>query len=755
MKRLLLLILNVLLISAPAFATTYYASTGGGGAASCVDNGANVCTLARAVVVASTGTNTIQCAAGSYSISTELTLGSGNTGANLTFTCATADGCTWTTTGSTVVVDIEPTMVSGTVTFDDIIIDDGGADFSIRNQAPEVNVVFKNGSINNTDATQGIGLNFTTDTTNKISLESGEDSVVNIKTGATTNVKIAQKIVVGASNIVVNRIAFKLQKKCGNKGTTCDEFVSGESWDYRNDETLTYTIETDNAGAPSGTPVTNGTATTILAADTEYKSDQWTPASFASNVTLTASTTYWLVLTGSYTASATNYIAASTDTGDGYASGDCSLFDATNWAGCTAGTDLLFVIDRAHTRTATVQDSTFTTRSSCIVMGWSTSATVQRNSLSSTVASAVSFAANGWQQVIPPQVNSALIEDNVFDISANGALAITAGTNNVSKAYVNSIAIIGNTGTVSMFFNFPSFVKRLLVKDNDIEIAYSGQAPIFVGKEVDGTDPQEINENPFDFIVIEGNRLNYSAASHNHLIGIFMGANNGVLRDNTILAPGSGGMGIVLKADYWTVDHNNYYGISPGLYVSGTIGSKVTNNTLYCVPTTSADGCLLIRNHQDNVYGGEHGIPYTNYISDNVVVQSDPDTFAYDFGNTADLGIGRNTQQWSTYSDNNVYWSPNSTYVATIETVSNTENLTVAEGISTLQTTWQSANYSDADSLSRYNDMNSYILDPGLADPANGNFRSTNSTVKNGGTVQNTSIGSYQSSGGRKWIGQN
>jgi hypothetical protein len=719
-----------------------------------VDSGANVCTLARAVVVASTGTNTIQCAAGTYAITTELSLGSGNTGANLTFTCATTDGCTWNSTGSGQVVDIETTMVSGTVTFDDITIDDGaGSDFGIRNNSPEVSVVFKNGSINNTDATQGMGINFTTDTTNKISLESGEDTVTNIKTGATTNVKIAQKIV-PAANITVNRIAFKLQRKCGNLGTTCDQFVSGESWDYRNAETLTYTIETDTAGAPSGTPVTNGTATTIRAFDTEYKSDQWTPASFASNVALTSGTTYWLVLTGSYAASATNYITASTDTGNGYASGDCSTYNATSWTGCSAGTDLLFAIDRAHTRKATIQDSVFTVRSLAVVIGWAESVTIQRNTITSTASGAMSFSGNGWQQVISPQINNILVEGNDINVSNSGSVAISAGTNAIAKSWVNSLIVKDNTGDIEVFLSIPSFVRRLLVQGNTMTINYAGNTPFYLGKEVDGTDPMEINENPFEQIVVEDNYLTYAAASHNHLMLLAIGAENGVMRNNTILSPGTGGWGIVLKADGWLIDHNSVAGVSPNLYVSGTNNSKVTNNTFYCSAATT-DGCLLVRTHQNNVYGGKHGLPLNTYIKDNIVYMTDSTEAAYDWGATNDVGPGRTTEYWSAVSDNNIYYAPNNaTRTATINSPGGTEDVTAAEGIAVVRSTFQSSTYSVAGSFSYYNDQNSTFGDPALADPANGNFRSSSSTVKNGGSIDNTSIGSYQSSGGRKWIGR-
>lgn len=60
-------------------------------------------------------------------------------------------------------------------------------------------------------------------------------------------------------------------------------------------ETLTLSIQTDNAGSPSGTPVTNGTAQVI---DMETLSDswEWLTFTFATQPTLSNNTTYWLVL---------------------------------------------------------------------------------------------------------------------------------------------------------------------------------------------------------------------------------------------------------------------------------------------------------------------------------------------------------------------------------------------------------------------------------------------------------------------------
>ena len=87
----------------------------------------------------------------------------------------------------------------------------------------------------------------------------------------------------------VKRVALKLKKA----GTIAS------------DKILTLTIETDNAGAPSGTAL--GTAT-ILANSVGATYD-WYDFVFTAPVDVANSTVYHLVLTSNYTASDTNYIS--------------------------------------------------------------------------------------------------------------------------------------------------------------------------------------------------------------------------------------------------------------------------------------------------------------------------------------------------------------------------------------------------------------------------------------------------------------
>jgi len=90
-------------------------------------------------------------------------------------------------------------------------------------------------------------------------------------------------------------------------------------------------IHPNSSGVPSGTPVTNGTATAIDTDDlaTTYA---WITFTFATNPSLTAGTQYHLVLTGRFTISAVNYVHWGVDDYDVvYPDGSMSLEDGTTW----------------------------------------------------------------------------------------------------------------------------------------------------------------------------------------------------------------------------------------------------------------------------------------------------------------------------------------------------------------------------------------------------------------------------------------
>lgn len=756
MKKVFLFLI-LFFVTVDAQATTYYASSSGSGSASCVDSGANVCTLQRAVTVASTGTHTIECAAGTYNITTELTFTSTNTGANITIQPAAGATVTLGSTGSSAVVDIETSMVSGTITFDGIDISDNGADYSIRNQSPEVNVVFRNGEITNSDASVGTAIFIDTDTTNRISQVAGDDSSSTLRYASTTSVKVAQKITVGGSNITVNRVGLFLEK--------IGDLV------YSDGDVLTVTLETDNTGEPSGTPVTNGTSDDLLAFDVSSRygctgstctTGAWEFFNFSSNVTLSASTAYWIVLSGDYTASSTNAVKWHKDaTSGGYAGGDGATFDGTNWTDET-DVDYLFAVDRNHTRDLTVTDSVFTTRGIAIILGWNDDATITGNNFTATATGTVISGASTNEQTYSGIYHDrVLIEDNNFTPFQAAASLFVFGTQTQAHTYTNVIIFKDNTGEAGFLTQPKEFVRKLFIEGNDIEITDSGNPPIGFGIETDGSDPREVNKAPFEQIIVENNTFNFSATAHNHLFLLGQGSDNGILRNNTIIAPngvgaGGGGWGIVVKSNGWLIEGNRYYGPGPAVYLSGTNHTRVVYNTLETYDATGSNAAVVLAYHQDHIYGGNTGVPKYNYVADNIIISNgafaalrDCDIVNCNTGSASTAGLGRTAEYWSNRIDNNVYYARDNATHYQIGAGAVAENVTLAEGIATVRTTWESSTYSNSNSLSQYNDMssNSVIADPSVGAAASGIFTTSSSHIVNKGSIPGTNIGGHQTSG--------
>jgi hypothetical protein len=145
MKRLILLIAFALLPSL-ASAATFFADPAGGGAASCVDSGANVCTLTRALTVAATG-DTITAACGTYSqAGTTVTVSKNVTIAPVTALCATITG-----TNATSIVTLTPSNDANILTFQNFIVQNtGGATSStmiVSNVAYDATVVMNGNTI--------------------------------------------------------------------------------------------------------------------------------------------------------------------------------------------------------------------------------------------------------------------------------------------------------------------------------------------------------------------------------------------------------------------------------------------------------------------------------------------------------------------------------------------------------------------------------------------------------------------------------
>ncbi|MDO8671247.1 MAG: choice-of-anchor R domain-containing protein [Dehalococcoidia bacterium] len=105
--------------------------------------------------------------------------------------------------------------------------------------------------------------------------------------------------------------------------------------------TLTLKIETDTAGAPSGTQVTNASAT--LLTSSVPGGYGYCDFAFTNPVWLTGDTTYHLVLSISGTADSTNYIAWGRDDSTSYGSGAAAKYSGAAWS-TIASAALIFTL---------------------------------------------------------------------------------------------------------------------------------------------------------------------------------------------------------------------------------------------------------------------------------------------------------------------------------------------------------------------------------------------------------------------------
>lgn len=155
-----------------------------------------------------------------------------------------------------------------------------------------------------------------------------QDTSLELLEGATTNVKLAAKLVVGGTAIEgIPRIGLWL-KRVGS--------VSGN---------ISVKIEPDSSGDPSGTAITNGTSANVDASALST-SFAWVEFSFAIEPTLSASTTYWIVLQGTYSASGSVNVEWGIDT---VASGGLvSKFDNTSWTAVTTQTPNMYYVTRDY-----------------------------------------------------------------------------------------------------------------------------------------------------------------------------------------------------------------------------------------------------------------------------------------------------------------------------------------------------------------------------------------------------------------------
>lgn len=131
----------------------------------------------------------------------------------------------------------------------------------------------------------------------------------NLRFASNNTVKTGQSFVPSVT-APVNRVELNLKRL----GTP-----SGNIW---------VTIEADSAGDASGTPLATSSNVVVDALSTSYATIQF---DFSSAVTLTASTTYWIVLQGDYSFSNANNIIQGTNSAGAYAGGLFDTYNGTSW----------------------------------------------------------------------------------------------------------------------------------------------------------------------------------------------------------------------------------------------------------------------------------------------------------------------------------------------------------------------------------------------------------------------------------------
>lgn len=149
---------------------------------------------------------------------------------------------------------------------------------------------------------------------------STDETLAMRRSSSSTRIKVGQSIQVSTAGLC-ERVDLTLTRS----GT-----VSGKLW---------VTIEADNAGAPSGTPLATSDK---IDASVITTSAQVIALMFRTPATLALSTTYWVVVQGDWTQSDTNNISISDESTGGYASGQESIYDGTNWTANSA--DLWFKV---------------------------------------------------------------------------------------------------------------------------------------------------------------------------------------------------------------------------------------------------------------------------------------------------------------------------------------------------------------------------------------------------------------------------
>jgi hypothetical protein len=117
-------------------------------------------------------------------------------------------------------------------------------------------------------------------------------------------------------------------------------------------DNLTLRIETNNAGAPSGTLVDASATKTIAAAGV---TTGWNTFKFPAAFAMTAATTFWLVLARSGARDTNNYVLWWADSGASYADGAGFRLNSSVWTPLSE--DFTFIIyNKSYPRTMVITE---------------------------------------------------------------------------------------------------------------------------------------------------------------------------------------------------------------------------------------------------------------------------------------------------------------------------------------------------------------------------------------------------------------